>query len=165
MATFSARNISVSDVPAPAEEIWPLITDPKTLSSLTPLVRSIKVDGDRWRWQLAGIDGFGITVAPVFTERMTFEPVRAIRFTHDPPKGHREHSGAEGTYTLTPLDDGGTRLRVDLTLTLEAPLPRVMAPAVQRLIASTMERTGRKFASNLYERLGLDPRSVRIERG
>ena len=163
MAVFTARNISVSDVPVGPDKIWPLITDPKNLAALTPLVRSIKVVGDDWRWQLAGIDGFGISVTPTFTERMTFEPLKKIAFTHHPPDGEKERAGAEGVYTLTAQKGGITRLKVDLTLCIELPLPRFSAAAVERVIAATMERTGRKFAANLYEQLGLDPDTVHIE--
>lgn len=164
MAVFSARNISVSEVPVPAKKIWPLITDPKVLSDLTPLVRSISVAGDFWRWQLAGIDGFGITVTPTFTERMIFEPMKKITFTHEPPEGEKEHAGVEGVYTLSAMDGGdGTRLRVDLTLCVELPLPRFSAAAVERIIATSMEHTGKRFAANLYKRLGLDPATVKIE--
>ncbi|HQV59027.1 MAG TPA: hypothetical protein PKV27_13500 [Ilumatobacteraceae bacterium] len=163
MATFTARNISASDVPVDAATIWPLITNPKMLAELTPLVKAITVDGDDWRWQLAGIDGFGISVTPTFTERMTFEPMKKISFTHAPPHGEKERAGAEGTYVLTRLGPESTRLKVDLTLSVELPLPRFSAGAVERVIAATMERTGRKFASNLYEHLGLDPNTVHIE--
>lgn len=124
MAVFTARNISVSEVPVVPAKIWPLITDPKMLAELTPLVKSISVAGDDWCWQLAGIEALGISVAPAFTEQMTFEPMKKISFTHRPPHGEKERAGAEGTYTLTPLKDDTTRLKVDLTLSVELPLPR-----------------------------------------
>ena len=50
MAIFSARNISASVVPVSADRIWSQISDPISLTALTPLVRSIVVDGDVWRF-------------------------------------------------------------------------------------------------------------------
>ncbi len=161
VARFRARNISVSEVPAPTAAIWACVSDAQTLAALTPLVRGIDVTGGYWTWHLAGIEGLGLHVAPSFTERMTFEHEREIVFTHD-PRGRKEHAGVDGRYLLTSLDDDRTRLKVDLTLFVDLPLPRLSAPAVERIMAATMQRTGRKFATNLYERLGLDPATVHI---
>ena len=132
MAIFTARNVSASVVPVSAERIWKHISDPASLTALTPLVRSIVVDGDLWRWQLAGIDALGVSRA-----------------------------GADGTYELSPHDDG-TELTVDIALTIELPLPRLSAVAVERVMKTSMQRTGKRFAVNLYHRLGLDPSTIKI---
>ncbi|HEX2784819.1 MAG TPA: SRPBCC family protein [Ilumatobacteraceae bacterium] len=161
MAIFSARNISASIVPVDPERIWTQISDPASLTALTPLVRSIAVEGDLWRWQLAGIEALGVCVAPTFTERMEFIEPRLIRFNHEAPKGERERAGADGTYELTSHGEG-TQLKVDIALTIELPLPRLSAGAVERVMKSSMQRTGRRFAVNLYRRLGLDPATIRI---
>ena len=162
VAWFSARNISVSSVPVGAGQIWELITDPQALASLTPLVRSIEASGSRWTWTLAGIEGLGLKVEPVFTERMEFTEGRQIVFAHDPPDGVRERAAVEGIYDLTPQGDRVTGLKVDLVLSVELPLPGVSRPAVERIMDSTMRITGRRFASNMYEVLGLDPAEVAI---
>lgn len=163
MTWFSARNISLSLVPVPPDKIWAVITHPATLASLTPLVRSIESSGEHWRWTLNGIDGLGVTIEPVFTERMNFTDERQIVFSHEPPTGASERAAVEGVYDLLSVENGSTELRVDLTLSVELPLPRLSRLAVERIMYQTMRLTGQKFASNLYEHLGLDPRDVTIE--
>ena len=144
-------------MPVGVAEIWSLVSDPGSLTELTPLVRRIDADGDVWVWHLAGISALGVSVEPTFTELMTFEELRSIRFEHRPPDGRSERSGAHGTYELDGVDDERTRLFVDLTLCVELPLPRISRRAVEAVMASTMQRTGDRFARNLYRRLGLDP--------
>ncbi|MBT8240106.1 MAG: SRPBCC family protein, partial [Acidimicrobiia bacterium] len=159
---FSARNISVSTVPVSSERIWELITDPHMLASLTPLVRSIEASGSVWTWTLNGIEGLGLRVEPVFTERMRFTEGRQIVFTHDPPKGVNERAAVEGTYDLTPEGDRSTGLSIDLVLSVDLPLPGLARPAVERVMYSSMQLTGKRYASNLYEELDLDPADVTI---
>ena len=162
MAIFTARNVSASVVPVSAEQIWKHISDPASLTALTPLVRSIVVDGNLWRWQLAGIEALGVSVSPAFTERMEFIEPRLIRFNHQSRDGEHERAGADGTYELTPHGDG-TQLKVDIALTIELPLPRLSARAVERVMKTSMQRTGKRFAVNLYHRLGLDPSTITIK--
>ncbi len=162
MAIFTARNVSASVVPVSAEQIWKHISDPASLTALTPLVRSIVVDGNLWRWQLAGIEALGVSVSPAFTERMEFIEPRLIRFNHQSRDGEHERAGADGTYELTPHGDG-TELKVDIALTIELPLPRLSARAVERVMKTSMQRTGKRFAVNLYHRLGLDPSTITIK--
>lgn len=162
MTWFSARNISVSTVPVPSGKIWELITDPHTLAALTPLVRSIEASGSTWTWKLNGIEGLGLKVEPVFTERMEFTEGSQIVFAHDPPTGVTERAAVEGTYDLLPEGDQATGLKVDLVLSVDLPLPGLSRPAVERIMHSSMRVTGKRFASNLYEELGLDPGQVTI---
>lgn len=162
MTWFSARNISASTVPVPAGDIWTVITDPDMLASLTPLVRSIEASGANWRWTLNGIEGLGLKVEAVFTERMEFLDERQIRFSHVPPAGERERAGVAGVYDLAPVDPQATELRVDLTLSVDLPLPRLSRFTVEAIVASTMRVTGQMFAANLYEHFGLDPAAASI---
>lgn len=162
MNVFSSRNVSVSEVPAPVGDIWTLVSDAATLAELTPLVSSIDVDGEFWTWHLSGIEALGISVAPSFTEKMTFVEERSIVFGHQPKPGRKERAGAQGRYDLTPVGDQATRLKVDLTLHVELPLPKLSGAAVRKVMATTMTHTGKRFATNLYQRLGLDPATVRI---
>lgn len=159
---FSARNISLSTVPVPLEEIWTLITDPSTLASLTPLVRSIEASGSHWRWTLNGIEGLGLKVEPEFTERMEFTHQEQIVFAHDPPEGANERASVEGVYDFVPVGTDSTELKVDLTLAVNLPLPRLSRPAVESIMHTSMRLTGQRFASNLYTQLGLDPDDVDI---
>ena len=155
MATFSSRNRSSAVVPAPRDAIWAVLTDPDALAELTPLVKAISADGDTWCWQLAGISGLGLTVAPNFTEQMTFTDGERIEFRHI--GGDDERAGAEGTYVLSDAADGGTELAIDITISVQLPLPRASRRAVERIMATTMDKTGDRFARNLYRRLDLDP--------
>ncbi|HEX2575035.1 MAG TPA: SRPBCC family protein [Aquihabitans sp.] len=156
MASFSSRNQSTAVVPARRSAIWAVLSDPEALAELTPLVKGITADGDLWCWQLGGISALGVSVSPSFTERMNFVEGQRIEFTPDPPFGE-QRAGAEGTYLLSDADDGATRLAIDITITAELPLPRMARGAVEKVMASTMARTGDRFARNLYARLGLDP--------
>ena len=156
MASFSSRNRSTATVPAPRDEIWKVLTDPASLADLTPLVASITAEGDVWTWKLSGISALGVSVAPSFTERMVFTDGTRIEFHHESPEGVEERAGAVGTYVLS--DEGsGTRLAIDITIEVELPLPRASRRAVERVMATTMAKTGDRFARNLYKKLGLDP--------
>ncbi len=94
-------------------------------------------------------------ISPCFTERMRFDEERRIDYSHEPPRGTVERTGAEGWYELSDAP-GGTRLTISLTLCVDLPLPRVMAPAVTRVIKGTMERTGDRFSANLMRHLGVE---------
>ena len=154
---FEARNISNADVPAGRSDIWQLLRSPESLAEMTPLLAGISVSGDHWCWKLSGISALGVEIAPSFTEHMDFEPEEEIRFSHDPPAGAPERAGANGVYTLADNDDGSTHLSIDITLHVELPLPRVSRNAVERVMSSTMVRTGDVFANRLYARLDIDP--------
>lgn len=158
MATFEASNVSEADVPAPRRSIWEVVTSAEKLARLTPLIERIAVDGDEWTWQLKAISALGTRVAPSFTEHMSFDDGHHLTYTHRPPPGRNERAGAEGTYTLEDLPDGGTHLAVHLTLHVDLPLPSLSGPAVRRVMGTMMARTGRRFADNLYAELGLPGR-------
>lgn len=162
MAQFSARTISASTVPVASEQIWDILTDPGALADLTPLVRSIEASGTKWLWKLNGIEALGMKVEAAFTESMEFIDGRQIVFAHDPPGGHKELAAVDGIYDVIPAGLDATDLKVDLTLSVELPLPRLARSAVEKVILSTMRVTGRQFATNLYERLGLDPTTAEI---
>ena len=160
MTRFQNRNVSTGDLPVSPETIWGVLTDPHLLAELTPLIKAITADGDRWCWQLSGISALGVSVAPSFTERMVFTPHERIEFHHEPPPGADERAGVQGEYTIAPLPDGGVRLCVDLTMWVDLPLPRLSRRAVERIMAESMQRTGDRFAANLYAPLGIDPATV-----
>lgn len=163
MSRFSSRNISRADVPAPRQAIWEVLTDPDALTELTPLLEGITVNADHWCWKLGGIKALGVEVAPSFTERMTFDEPSRITFRHDPPAGAAERAGAEGTYDLVERGPDATQLSIDITLHVELPLPAMSRRAVERVMSSTMARTGDVFAQRLYGRLGIDPTTVIVD--
>ena len=151
MARFTARNHSTEVVRADRGDLWKALTDPDLLTRFTPYLHSIDADGDRWRWNMARIPVLGISVAPSFTERMTFEEPSRIVFTHDPEQA-QEKAGVEGTYDLEEVD-GGTRLTIDLEICVDLPLPRASRFAVQRAMQGVIAVMGKRFASNLLRHL------------
>jgi len=139
-----------------------VLNDPELLGELTPLVDRIRARGDVWSWTLAGISGLGIEVAPTFTERMVFTPISRIEYHHEPPPGSSERAGVDGTYLITKIDEGTSKLTIDLTLCVELPLPGFSRRVVEGIMAASMGRTGDAFARNLYRHLGIDPDTVSI---
>jgi carbon monoxide dehydrogenase subunit G len=160
MNRFSATNESEAVVAAGRADIWAVLTSPVLLPKLTPLLTGIDADGDVWTWHLIRLSVLGVGVGSEFTEKMTFDEGRSIRYTHAPPPGAIERTGAEGWYELSDVD-GGTRLSISLTLNVELPLPRAARSVVQRVMAETMQRTGDRFSTNLYRHLGLEQPSSR----
>ena len=157
MSRFASRNYSVAVVPTDVDALWAVLTDPDALAELTPLVARIEARGDRWSWTLVGVSALGVSAAPTFTERMTFEPRRRIVFAHDPNPGQRERAGADGVYELVEVGASATQLSIDITAWVELPLPTIARSAVERVMSATMQRAGDRFARGLYTRLGLDP--------
>jgi carbon monoxide dehydrogenase subunit G len=154
MNVFSATTDSEAVVKADRQAIWAALTDPEVLPRLTPLLRRIETDGDLWRWEMSRIGVLGASISPCFTERMHFDSPERIEYTHEPPAGRHEHTSAEGWYQLDEVE-GGTRLRISLTLSVELPLARAAAPAVRRVMRTAMARTGDRFAVNLLRHLGV----------
>jgi carbon monoxide dehydrogenase subunit G len=151
---FSATTDSEATVAADRQAIWAALTDPDVLPRLTPLLRHIEADGTLWRWDLARLQVLGLGIRPSFTERMRFDPPGWIEYHHEPPAGSHEFTSAEGWYELTEVE-GGTHLRIKLTLTVDLPLARAARPAVQRVMRTVMARTGERFAANLLTHLGV----------
>ena len=163
MTEFRSRNRSVATVPVEPERIWDVLTDPDLLAELTPLLDRISSRGDVWTWTLAGISGLGLEVAPTFTERMTFVPISRIDYRHDPPPGSTEHAGVDGTYQITRVGAQSSKLAIDLILCIDLPIPGFGRRAVEKIMATTMGRTGDGFARNLYRHLGVDPDDVAVK--
>src|SRR5689334_19202677 len=145
MNRFSATNTSEAVVAADRAAIWEVLTSPVLLPKLTPLLTGIDADGDTWTWHLIRLSVLGVGVGSEFTEKMTFTDGRRIEYTHEPPRGAIERTGAEGWYDLSDVD-GGTHLKISLTLNVELPLPRAARSVVQRVMAETMQRTGDRFS-------------------
>jgi carbon monoxide dehydrogenase subunit G len=159
MTRFTATTESEAIVPADRMAIWRALTDPELLPRLTPLLRRVDADGDIWTWHMARISALGVSISPSFTERMDFAEGSRIGYTHTPPRGTRERAGAEGWYELSDVD-GGTVLKISLTLGVELPLPRSATPAVRRVMQATMNRMGDRFSANLLRHLGVESESA-----
>jgi carbon monoxide dehydrogenase subunit G len=152
---FSAETRAEAVVSAPPAAVWGALTDPDLVAELTPFVRSIRADGDHWRWELTGLSVLGIGIAPAFTERMTYDEPRRIEFRHDPPAGSDERSAVEGWYALAEVAEG-TRLRTALEITLDLPLPRASGPAVRAAMRRVIDHMGDRFSAALLQHLGAE---------
>ncbi len=151
MTAFTARNRSEATVPYPVDRLWGVLTDPALVCRLTPLVRRITADGDRWHWQLTTIPVLTHRVQPAFTEVMVMEPTSRISFSHDESRTE-EFAAADGHYTLREVPDG-TRLTIDLAITARLPLPRLVSPAVTTVMSAVMTQMGNGFATALDRHL------------
>jgi carbon monoxide dehydrogenase subunit G len=162
MTRFSASTDNEAVVPADRRDIWAVLTDPDALTELTPMLERIDAHGDLWTWHLKRISALGVGITPTFTERMSFDEGRRIDYVHDPAPGANERTGASGCYEMTD-HEGGTSLKISLTLDVDLPLPRAAAPAVQRVMTRMMRRTGDEFSANLFARLGIADKYERVE--
>jgi carbon monoxide dehydrogenase subunit G len=152
MTRFSAQNQSSAVLKSSRDKIWDALTDPELLPVLTPYLHTIEVDGDRWTWNVAKVPLLGKSIGTTFTEVMTFDEPRYIGFKHDPDRTD-EHSAVEGEYVLEEVD-GGTRVSIDLGVTVDLPFSKVMRPAVEGGMRTVMALMGRRFARNLLRHLG-----------
>jgi carbon monoxide dehydrogenase subunit G len=153
MTEFTVRTRSGATVAAPREAIWEALSDPDLLPHLTPYLREIEVDGERWRWHLTRIPVLGVAVAPSFTEVMRFDPQSSIAFEHDPARAD-ERAGVSGAYRLREAPSG-TDLSADLAITVDLPFPGLARPAVQSAMKGVVAVMGQRFSSNLLRHLGL----------
>lgn len=152
MTRFSAQNQSAATLTSSREKIWDALTDPELLPELTPYLHNIEVDGERWTWKVAKVPLLGKSIGTCFTEVMTFDEPRYIGFKHDPERTD-EHSAVEGEYVLEEVADG-TRVSIDLGVSVDLPFSRVMRPAVEGGMRAVMALMGRRFAHNLLRHLG-----------
>ena len=152
MTHFSAHNSSSATLKSPREKVWQALTDPELLPELTPYLHRIDVEGDRWTWHVAKVPLLGRSIGTTFTEVMTFEEPRRIVYKHDPERVD-EHSAVEGEYILEEAGQG-TRVSIDIDVTVDLPFGRVTRPAVEAGMRAVMALMGRRFAHNLLRHLG-----------
>lgn len=152
MTRFTASNQSSATLKSTRKDVWAALTDPELLPQLTPYLHRIDVDGDRWTWRMVSIPVLGASVAPRFTEVMSFEPEERIDFTHDPSRSE-EMTAVEGTYRLSDHGDG-TEVSIDLDIACSLPLPGLARPAVERVMAGVVKHMGTVFSRNLLKHLG-----------
>ncbi len=154
MRTFAQRITSNDRIRIERDPLHAILVDPDMLAQLTPLVQSIEVRGDRWEWQLIGINALGIKAAPRFT---TVMDIAETRIAFEPADDTDELAAATGAITVEPDGDAHTVVAIDLTATVELPLPRLATRAVQSVMFSTMKAGGARFAENLLRHLGDPP--------
>ena len=152
MTRFTARNSSTADLKSSRVELWKALTDPELLTRLTPYLREIDVDGDRWTWNLAKIPVLGKSIGTKFTEVMSFEEPALIEFTHDERRSE-ETTYVQGNYVLEERGEG-SRVSIELEVVSELPFSRITRPAVEAAMAAVIAGMGRRFAHNLLRHLG-----------
>lgn len=152
MNRFRARSTSTATLRSAPEQVWDVLTDPELLPVLTPYLKSIDVDGDRWTWHLTHIPVMSATVTPTFTEVMTFDEPKCITFAHDPARPE-ERTGIEGNYKLDPVGTG-TEVEIDLEIWCDLPLPRLSRIPVQTVMHGVVGVMGKRFAANMLRHLG-----------
>ena len=152
MATFRAGDRSTAVLRSSRSEVWAALTDADLIARITPYVTSIEVDGDRWLWRMVSIPVLGASVAPRFTEVMSFAPQERIDFTHDPSRPD-EMTAVEGTYRLADHADG-TEVSIELDIACSLPLPGLARPAVERVMSGVGKHMGTVFSRNLLAHLG-----------
>ena len=154
VATFSATKTSEATVAHPRDLVWDVLTDPATVAKLTPMVRSITAQGDLWHWQLAKIQILGQSFELGFTEAMTYDPKTTITFAHAPKSAkEKERAGTDGRYELSNAGKESTHLRIELTVTVDLPFPRLAKPAIQAAMQGVLAAMGTGFARSIEKEL------------
>lgn len=153
MATFSATKVSEATVAHPRDLVWDVLTDPEAIARLTPMVASITAADDLWHWQLVKIPVLGQSFELGFTEVMTQDPKERITFRHAPAARQQgegtERAGTDGQYDLSDAGKGETHLRIELTVTVDLPFPRLAKPAVQTTMQGVLAAMGSGFGRSI----------------
>lgn len=152
MTRFTATSKSVATLKSSRQDVWDALTDPVLLPRLTPYLHRIDVDGDRWTWHVAQVPVLGRSIGSTFTEVMTFEEPSRIGYEHD-PRRTEELTEVHGDYHLEEVGSG-TRVSIELGVTVELLFPSAMRRPVEAAMAAVMAGMGRRFASNLLRHLG-----------
>lgn len=151
MTRFSSTSRSTAQLAFERERVWAALSDPDLLPRLTPNLKRIDADGDRWTWHLGQIPVMGRSLGISFTEVMAFDEPERIDFTHD-DDATGEKTWVEGSYLLTEHPEG-SEVSIDLTVTADLPFPRLARPGVETAMATVMAGMGRGFGRNLQRHL------------
>ena len=154
MTRFPGTTTSSGIVTASRDDVWELLTDPSAVARLTPFVKSIEADGDRWVWRMGNIPGLPVAFAPTFTEKMTFTPKERIEYDHDPAAG-KEPAAVKGWYSLQDHEQG-TLLEIYLEICVALPLPKVAGGMVQGVMSQVMNQMGDRFAKRMLAELNAE---------
>ncbi len=163
MTKFSADTQAEAVVRATRQEIWDVLIDADKIARLTPFVTGIEDRGEHWVWSMTKLPVPKTTLSPTFTEKMTYDELTRIDFTHEPPAEEKESTGVEGWYELEELEPEGdekaaTLLRTSLEITVDLPIPKAMSPAVTASMKTVIHQMGNKFSQNLLDLLGTTAR-------
>jgi len=147
VTSFTVSTTSSATVQTDRQRVWAALTDPDLLPRLTPYLRRIDADGDRWTWHLVRIPVLGSMISPSFTEVMTFDEPSRIDFVHDSDR-RDEKAGVEGRYTLKETPSG-TDVSIELAITVDLPFPGLARPAVHAAMRAVVATMGARFSHNL----------------
>lgn len=153
MTTFRQRIVSDDVIAVPTERVWEILLNPQCLADLTPLVDEITAEGRLWTWRLVGVSALGLTAAPRFTTAVNITD-ESIEF--GPVDGSSDRASAAGHLRVTAVDEAHTMVAIDLVASVDLPLPKMAAGAVQRVMFATMRTGGSRFAAAMIRHLG-DP--------
>lgn len=154
MTRFTASKQSAATVKASREQVWEALTDPELLPRLTPYLQRIEVadGGSTWTWHVTRVPVLGRSIGSTFVERMEFE--EPTRIGYGPHPDHPDQQTlVRGEYHLESRGSG-TRVSIDIEVSVDLPFPRVARPAVERGIATVMAGMGVAFSRNLLRHLG-----------
>lgn len=151
MTRFTSSTQSEAVITADRDRVWELLTDPDAVARLTPLLKSIDVDGDLWIWHMGTIPGLPVKFAPTFTERMTQTPKERIEYEHA-PRGGKEPAAVKGWYALDEHPEG-VKLGIYLEICVALPLPKVAGGMVTKVMGQVMEGMGDRFAKRMLAEL------------
>ena len=152
MTRFTASKQSAATVTSPPEDVWAALTDPELLPRLTPYLQRIDADGDRWTWHVTRVPVLGRSIGSTFVEQMSFdEPSRISYVPH--PDEPAQQTQVSGEYHLEQRGSG-TRLSIDIEVSVDLPFPRLARVGVEGAIAAVMSGMGVAFSRNLLRHLG-----------
>ena len=141
MTRFKTSRISEALVEGTVEQVWEMLTDPEVIARHTPFVRSISVQDDVWVWKLNGIPYPAGQLSPPMRQLMQFTPRTRIDFV---PESPYSEAGAAGRYDV---EDRGshTHLRIEVTVSVDLPLPTLVRGTVETAMAATLTLMGDRF--------------------
>ena len=140
------------DVPLPRDQVFEFLD---AMANHEPFNDHLMRD-----WELSGpARGVG-SAATVRTRALGISDVVDIEVTEsDPPHRLVERNTArkagrvgQGTYTLEPLDDGGTRIVFEFAWVVTPTIDRITAPLARSFIRRNNQRAMRHLADLLAER-------------
>lgn len=134
-------------IDAPRGEVWPVLADLGGLDRLIPRAEAHeRLDGDRWRWVLEPVGGFGRSFRPEFTVTYELDAPRALHFRTDADGAHGD--AATGTFALEE-DGAATHIVVRLEFGMEVQLPSLVRGPARAMLGQELGRLGDGFIDNL----------------
>ncbi|MFT5222092.1 MAG: hypothetical protein ACI867_000389 [Glaciecola sp.] len=145
-----SRALAVRESSRAVPQIYAEMADVALLAALIPSVRRCFEVQDRWRWEMKTYRALGLSVTPEFDVDAVFSNEQGVRFR---PVGEvTEGARGEGEIGLTAGRIGAdflTEIRIEMTVTVDLQLPRMLGSAVGRIVT----REVRQVIDDLADRL------------